>query len=551
MRKRILSIAVIVCMIFTMAMPTIAMASENEISIYTTLTDGATYKGSKKTIDVIARLNDEKIDSSVTLNGEPVAVNWDDGNKTSFTIVFKNEGENKIDVTAKSGSLEKKISYTVYYEKAKEGDLIGYATWSLEALTIGQGFLHEPIKAPIYEGECAAQALDRLLTEGGYSYAKTGGNWSSFYLSIVASGGKGKPGDGLKYGCTDAEKGTALDIPKDIGDFVPSVLKEVLDKDGIMLEEAMYVDDDGVYGLGEFDFTYMSGWMYSINNVFPNVGFGNSYLTDGDVVRVQFTLYGYGADIGGGYSMGGSGNTDFYSVANKNALMSALADVNSAGDKEDMLAVKDLKSAWERGTELAEKLDAEQDAVDKAASELETEILRYLGDKEAAAAVTEKIESIGEVTLDSEDKIKEARAAYDALNTVGKTMVKNYEKLTKAEEKLTLLKADVAAVAAVTEKIESIGEVTLDSENKIKEARAAYDALSTERKAMVKNYDTLIKAEEKLAALKANAEKTEENEASGVPKTGDEAELTLLMLLAALSANAYIFISRKKDRMSR
>ena len=48
--------------------------------------------------------------------------------------------------------------------------------------------------------------------------------------------------------------------------------------------------------LGEFVITNGSGWMYSVNNVFPNVGFADTYLSDGDIVRVQFTL-GYGADI--------------------------------------------------------------------------------------------------------------------------------------------------------------------------------------------------------------------------------------------------------------
>ncbi len=38
--------------------------------------------------------------------------------------------------------------------------------------------------------------------------------------------------------------------------------------------------------------------MYSINNIFPNVNFADGYLSDGAVVRVQFTL-GYGSAISG------------------------------------------------------------------------------------------------------------------------------------------------------------------------------------------------------------------------------------------------------------
>lgn len=59
-------------------------------------------------------------------------------------------------------------------------------------------------------------------------------------------------------------------------------------------------------------------------------------------------------------------------------------------------------------------------------------------------------------------------------------------------------------VNAVIEKIDAIGEViTLDSETKIAEARAAYDALEDAQKAKVDNYDLLTAAEEALAEIKS------------------------------------------------
>ncbi len=121
--------------------------------------------------------------------------------------------------------------------------------------------------------------------------------------------------------------------------------------------------------------------------------------------------------------------------------------------------------------------------------------------------VESKIEAIGtEITLESEGAIEEARTAYDALNEAQKMQVSNYETLQKAEEKLAELKADAAAVKDVESKIEAIGtEITLESEYVIKEARAAYDALTEAQKEQVSNYETLEKAEEKLAELKADA----------------------------------------------
>ena len=59
------------------------------------------------------------------------------------------------------------------------------------------------------------------------------------------------------------------------------------------------------------------------------------------------------------------------------------------------------------------------------------------------------------------------------------------------------------AIKDVESKIEAIGtEITLESEGAIEEARTAYDALNEAQKMQVSNYETLEKAEEKLAELK-------------------------------------------------
>lgn len=59
--------------------------------------------------------------------------------------------------------------------------------------------------------------------------------------------------------------------------------------------------------------------------------------------------------------------------------------------------------------------------------------------------------------------------------------------------------------ADVILQIDSVGNVTLESENAIAQARSMYDALPDEEKAAVTNYATLLKQEEILAGLKAAA----------------------------------------------
>ena len=122
-----------------------------------------------------------------------------------------------------------------------------------------------------------------------------------------------------------------------------------------------------------------------------------------------------------------------------------------------------------------------------------------LTDLKAAKAVDDLIDAIGEVTLESEETIAAARAAYEALTEAQKAEVTNYDKLTAAEARL----ADLKAAKPVDDMIDAIGEVTLGSESAIAAARTAYDNLTEAQQAEVKNYDKLTAAEARLADLKA------------------------------------------------
>ena len=121
-----------------------------------------------------------------------------------------------------------------------------------------------------------------------------------------------------------------------------------------------------------------------------------------------------------------------------------------------------------------------------------------LTDLKAAKAVDDMIDAIGEVTLESEEAITAARAAYEALTEAQQAEVKSYDKLTAAEARL----ADLKAAKPVDDMIDAIGEVTLESEGAIDAARAAYEALTEAQQAEVKSYDKLTAAEARLAVLK-------------------------------------------------
>lgn len=86
------------------------------------------------------------------------------------------------------------------------------------------------------------------------------------------------------------------------------------------------------------------------------------------------------------------------------------------------------------------------------------------------------------------------------------------------------------AVKSVEKSIASIGEVTLDSETQITDARKAYDALSKEEKDSVENYSTLKEAEAQLKKIKPikltteNIEKYLKIEVSALDYTTDYRE---------------------------
>jgi len=139
---------------------------------------------------------------------------------------------------------------------------------------------------------------------------------------------------------------------------------------------------------------------------------------------------------------------------------------------------------------------------------------------ESAKAVDEKIEAIGDVTLERTAVIKAAREAYEALDDAAKDKVEKLDKLIAAEAKLKELqeaaskeKTDAAAAKGVSDAIAALGDdISLDDEKAVESARAAYNALTDDQKALVTNEDALKAAVEKIAQLKEDTPKAQEVE---------------------------------------
>jgi len=93
------------------------------------------------------------------------------------------------------------------------------------------------------------------------------------------------------------------------GESVFDVLKRVTREKRIHMEfkdtpiyNSAYIQ--GINNLYEFDCGPLSGWMYKVNEWFPNYGVSRYKLKAGDVIEFIYTC-DLGKDIGGGYAAGG------------------------------------------------------------------------------------------------------------------------------------------------------------------------------------------------------------------------------------------------------
>ncbi len=211
---------------------------------------------------------------TVSVNGTVVpAPISQSGYQFGYTAYLSNVGANTITITATDGDgYAATRSWTVYYE---EGTVT--VTVSVEATTVGLGYLVAPTEVTVPGGTDAWTVVQQVLTENGYTVSGSGSYLSAIQRSGICS-----------------------------GFFIDSELMELIMADG-MDENGAGLDPQpfSMDSLGEFDFYRWSGWMYSYNGSYPGYGLNVCKPQDGSVIRVRYTL-AMGKDIGGYSSANGS-----------------------------------------------------------------------------------------------------------------------------------------------------------------------------------------------------------------------------------------------------
>lgn len=263
-----------------------------------------------------------------------------------------------------------------------KADVTGKVTLTIEKLSIGQGFYAEPTQVNINNGDTVSTVINRYMedTRGGYYHSANNG----WYLTSILNA------DSSKMAVIPREITEMKDIYK---------LTYIGEKDHLEHEHKLEApgNDGKNLGnadttLGEGDYWKMSGWVFTVNNdvVYSGKTFNredgntstdptvrNIYqsadkvtVKNGDVIRVMFTIFGYGADVGiDTYKATGISKV---ALADKTELLKLVSDVNAS--KLYWMVYPNVSAAYDKAVTVAKNYNPSQVSVSNAATELKNAI---------------------------------------------------------------------------------------------------------------------------------------------------------------------------------
>ena len=379
------------------------------------------------------------------------------------------------------------IACTFFFQKdVKAAEKTGTVTFSIERFTIGQGYLIEPCQVDIYDTDNIASVVDRVLTQEGYGYENKGKIEDSFYLEQIYYADTGR-----------------LKIPSIISN---GQLKPIKNANNQIIaiptntknDGNPYGDEKGHYALGEFAYCNMSGWMYTVNNVFPT-GMSLVKPKDGDIIRLQFTLYGYGRDLG--EKPADEEDNNYLKLPDRDAITKRLAVMLKYKASCDEHG---YKQAYQKAYNAVIDWNTTEKKMKEVFSALpsEKEILQWGTEYNAkfAESVTKTINAIGTVDLSKESQIAEARKSYNALTSEQKELISadTLKVLTDAEKEIVSLKAEKKTQDEAKKKAEAAKKKAAEEAAKKKAQQEALKKKYTPSKTSIKSIKKLKKNQAKL-----------------------------------------------------
>ncbi len=189
------------------------------------------------------------------------------------------------------------------------------------------------------------------------------------------------------------------------------------------------------------------------------------------------------------------------------AAQAVTEQINALPAAEDV-TLDDARAIMSASTAYNALTPAQKALVDDEVAQKLTDDVNALNDlaaAEVAKAFINALPNAEDVTIDDKPVIEAVRAVYDNLTDEQKALVddETYKKLTDAEDALQKIQEDIAVAQAVTNMINALPaaeDVTLDDKDAIEHARAIYDDITDDQKALIdeETYKKLTDAEEAL-----------------------------------------------------
>jgi len=189
------------------------------------------------------------------------------------------------------------------------------------------------------------------------------------------------------------------------------------------------------------------------------------------------------------------------------AAQAVTEQINALPAAEDV-TLDDARAIMSASTAYNALTPAQKALVDDEVAQKLTDDVNALNDlaaAEVAKAFINALPNAEDVTIDDKPVIEAVRAVYDNLTDEQRALVDDdtYKKLTDAEDALQKIQEDIAVAQAVTNMINALPaaeDVTLDDKDAIEHARAIYDDITDDQKALIdeETYKKLTDAEEAL-----------------------------------------------------
>lgn len=320
-------------------------------------------------------------------------------------------------------------------ENTTEAADLGTVTFTIERMTIGQGFYIEPVQVEIKPGYSAKEIFKKALKAAGGTY--TASTKGGFYVKSLGNADTG-----------------VINIPQEIS-TMPEYSYTYIGEDGLehVVSYKVPTNEDNTGNtaenkdLSEYAYSEMAGWMFTINNEPAAESINNISVKDGDVIRLQFSVYGWGADLG--YDTESYTGIPKLDMANKDNLLKAIAEVNT--QKTYWMAYPNVKIAYDNALKTAGLYNPSQEAVDNALKALQTAQKKptYPTIKKAAISKVKNVRTYkAKISVKKMSNVRGYQYKYSVSKKFTKSTVKNSTKTSLTTKKLKKKQTCYAKVRA-------------------------------------------------------------------------------------------------------